>query len=187
MTLQGYWNGLHPDSEISKTYKLSRYGVRDSQAQYPYPEPFEYIYLPSPEDTNRYWTDYLTTLKKAGIDYVKIDNEAALDYLTGTGVAEMRAHVSKTARAVALQVFGSGNLINCMAGSPRCYNAFLAECSDPSASLRSVGQARCVIRLYMLSWFLSTPGLRTTSIRTSPTRTVTILQTMPRLLCLTAS
>lgn len=136
MTLQGYWNGLHPDSEISRNYKLTRYGVRDNQAQHPYPPPFEHIYLPSPEDTKAYWTDYLVTLKQAGVDFVKIDNQAALDYLVGEGAAAMRGDTSRTARAVAAQVFGPGNLINCMAGSPRYYNAFLSKASEPAASLR---------------------------------------------------
>lgn len=136
MTIEGYWNGLHPDSRISRTYKLTRYGVRDNHAQYPYPLPFEYFYLPSPEDTKRYWTDYLTTLKQAGIDFVKIDNQASLDYLVGEGAAAMRSMMSRTARTVAREIFGPGNLINCMAGSPRYYNEFLSEHSEPAVSLR---------------------------------------------------
>jgi hypothetical protein len=136
MTLQGYWNGLHPDSDISRTYKLTRYGVRDNYAQYPYPPPFEHIYLPSPEDTKRYWIDYFSTLKQAGVDFVKIDNQASVDFLVGDGASAMRSEISRTARSVAREVFGPGNLINCMAGSPRCYNQFLSEHSDPTASLR---------------------------------------------------
>ena len=136
MTLQGYWNGLHPDSDISKAYELTRYGVRDNQAQYPYPPPFEHIYLPATHEIERYWSDYLRTLNAAGVDFVKIDNQAALDYLVGDGAATMRQNTSRTARAIASEVFGSGNLINCMAGSPRYYNAFLSAESDANASLR---------------------------------------------------
>ncbi|KAK5454684.1 hypothetical protein LTR55_012130, partial [Exophiala xenobiotica] len=135
MTLQGYWRGLHPDSDISKTYKLKRYGLRDNQSQYPYPPPFRHIFLPAPEDVTRYWTDYLKALKAAGIGFVKVDNQAALDYLVGEGAAALRGKMSRTARAVALEVFGPGNLINCMAGSPRNYNAFLSAKSEPHASL----------------------------------------------------
>lgn len=136
MTLEGYWNGLHPDSSISRNYTLKRYGCRDKESQYPYPPPFEHIYLPSLEDTTRYWVDYLTTLKQAGVDFVKIDNQAGLDYLVGDGAAAMRGEMSRTARKVAEDVFGSGNLINCMAGSPRYYNEFLSKRSPRAASLR---------------------------------------------------
>lgn len=127
---------MHPDSEISRTYKLVKYGVIKPFSQYPYPPPFEHIYLPAPEDTERYWMNYFTTLKKAGIDFVKIDNQASLDYLVGTGAADMRIQISRTARQAAYDVFGPGNLINCMAGSPRFYNEFLSKRSSSDASLR---------------------------------------------------
>lgn len=136
MTLEGYWNGIHPDSQISRTYKLTRYGVRDNHSQYPYPPPFEHIYLPAPEDTERYWIDYFTSLKQAGVDFVKIDNQAGLDYLVGEGASTMRYHMSRTARKAARDIFGPGNLINCMAGSPRYYNDFLSKRSPAAASLR---------------------------------------------------
>lgn len=136
MTIQGYWNGLHPDSDISHKYKLVRYGIRKSRSQYPHPAPFEYIYLPSLEDSERYWTDYFTTLRDAGIHFVKIDNQASLDYIVGEGSAALRAHHSRTARAVAYKIFGPGNLINCMAGSPRYYNELLSHRSNSAASLR---------------------------------------------------
>ena len=136
MTLQGYWNGLHPDSEISKNYNLTRYGCIKHFSQYPLPPPFEHIYLPAPEDTESYWVDYFTTLKSAGVDFVKIDNQANIDYLVGTGAAAMRYQMSRTARQAAYDIFGPGNLINCMAGSSRNYNEFLSKRSSPAASLR---------------------------------------------------
>jgi hypothetical protein len=136
MTLQGYWQGLHPDSEISQMYSLTKYGVRNSDCQDPHAPPAKYIHLPAAEETERYFTDYFSSLKQAGVDFVKIDNQAAADYLVGPGAAECRKRLGRTARAVAYKIFGPGNLINCMAGSPRYYNEFLSSRSSISTSLR---------------------------------------------------
>jgi hypothetical protein len=72
VTLEGYWNGLHPDSEISREYELVRFGKRQPLSQYPYPPEKEAIYLPALGELDRFWTDYFTTLHDAGVDFVKV-------------------------------------------------------------------------------------------------------------------
>lgn len=138
LTLQGYWNGIHPQSWLGKRYELRKFGVRPYHTQYPYPPAVKDIFLPAISELERFWDDYFSALSCAGVEFVKIDNQASIDYLVGDGAAEMRLNIGKYARAAAIKQFGNGNLINCMAHSSRNSSDFLIERPAEHSSYRCV-------------------------------------------------
>lgn len=130
LTLEGYWSGLHPKSPISEHYELFLAGHRYDKKQ-------GLLYLPALGSIQTFWRDYFTSLHNAGVSYVKVDNQAELDYVVGDGAAEIRRKMGQEMRKAADAIFGPGNLINCMAGSPGIYSGeMLSHRVSPANSLR---------------------------------------------------
>jgi hypothetical protein len=64
-TINGYWNGIHPESLLARTYRCIKVGVNNTI------DPFA-------TTGYRFWLDYYTTLRQAGVELVKIDNSSSI-------------------------------------------------------------------------------------------------------------
>ncbi len=127
--VHGYWGGV--DGEA-----LSSYGVRDKLRWYS-PEILSHaphfnvehwgpvVGTPAPSALARFYDDYHATLAAAGVDGVKVDNQASVEGVThgdGGRVRVMEATV-RALEASAEKHF-AGRLINCMScSSERIYLA----------------------------------------------------------------
>ncbi|KAJ1555285.1 hypothetical protein HK096_005097 [Nowakowskiella sp. JEL0078] len=67
-TLIGYWNGIAPDGQIAKDYKLTEVTKRDGNK----------MLLVDSSDINRFYHDFETTLRSHGVDFVKVDHQVLL-------------------------------------------------------------------------------------------------------------
>lgn len=132
-----YWDGLHPESALSDTYTLRRVTLRspvDSSDQ-------GHLYLPILIDLRAYYTDYFTSLRAAGVDFVKVDDQAKVDlfYEQEVGedeedgsrpdkVGELRQAMLHEMRTAADRIFGAEQnaVVHCMSGSPRIWGGDLA-------------------------------------------------------------
>ncbi|KAK4046881.1 hypothetical protein OIV83_005777 [Microbotryomycetes sp. JL201] len=130
MTLEGYWDGLSPNGPIAKAYDLGLWQVDTKLPKFA--EGDTHWYFPKLDDVSRYYHDYFSELKRAGVDFVKVDDQAHQDYLvepsdsdkqTDSGL--IRQEMLKRMRQASNEVFGTGTTINCMAHSPRIWNGAL--------------------------------------------------------------
>ena len=81
MTLEGYWFGVDPNTDIGKKYECKGFslgkggvmGVQDGPLT-PSEEKVgdEVMYVPSPRKARAFWVDWFTELKGKGIDFVKV-------------------------------------------------------------------------------------------------------------------
>lgn len=110
-----YWDGIDPDGSLAK-YNLTPYSVLSPLRSSGDSE----WYLPSVDSLYAYYHDYFQTLKEAGVDFVKVDDQADVDHLesgeqgdAGSLRSSMLAEMTKAAD----ECFGPGTTIHCMAGS----------------------------------------------------------------------
>jgi hypothetical protein len=113
VTMQGYWRGLAPDSMLAE-----RYAAKEVQAvNYKFQQ--DTWLLPSSDRFAAFWQDYFETLRGAGINFVKVDNQATMDSLSGPGAEDVKSEVYQRVMDLAAGIFGSQNVVFCMAHSPR--------------------------------------------------------------------
>ncbi|ORX78836.1 glycoside hydrolase [Anaeromyces robustus] len=65
-TLQGYWKGISPSSQLASLYNLINVKSID-------------MTLVRANDIERFYNDYYSYLESLGIDFVKVDNQATFD------------------------------------------------------------------------------------------------------------
>ncbi|GAA6024307.1 hypothetical protein JCM10207_009260 [Rhodosporidiobolus poonsookiae] len=143
VTAMGYWHGLHPDSALSDTYDLRLTSL--SSPSHPNSVPAR-VYLPSPADLPLFFRDYFASLRAAGVDFVKLDDQASVDAVVGqeAGVGEdgdeeapdpgaYRQALIGAFTAAAVQTFGGENVVHCMSGSPRLWGGALGLGLSPSS------------------------------------------------------
>uniref|UniRef100_A0A0K3CVX5 BY PROTMAP: gi/342318945/gb/EGU10900.1/ Proteophosphoglycan ppg4 [Rhodotorula glutinis ATCC 204091] n=1 Tax=Rhodotorula toruloides TaxID=5286 RepID=A0A0K3CVX5_RHOTO len=134
MTLCGYWHGLHPDRSLADAYTLRRFTVHSAA----HPSYNGHIYLPAQSDLRTFYDDYFSSLRAAGVDFVKVDDQATVDCLvaqevgedeeegaTPDAVSEYRFAMLEAMCAAAIDAFGADGIIHCMAGSPRIWGGSL--------------------------------------------------------------
>ncbi len=105
LTFQGYWNGVAVDSELGRDYKDALMQVSDQAA------------IPDPRGNagEKFWDGWFGFLKKAGVDFVKVDNQSDLgSYFHGalpvnTGLANSHRNLEGPA-----EKHFNLNLIDCM-------------------------------------------------------------------------
>lgn len=104
-TLVGYWEGIHPESTLAKSLSSNLYTTADG-GLIPYPDPALGF---------GFWNAWHGYLRRQGIDFVKVDSQAAinnfLQYERSVGAAASAAHQAIEA-SVALHFDGA--MINCM-------------------------------------------------------------------------
>ncbi|GAA5841610.1 hypothetical protein JCM11251_004231 [Rhodosporidiobolus azoricus] len=157
MTLLGYWHGIHPDSALADAYTLRLTTLRSAID----PSYSLQIYLPCPSDLPIFYRDYFSSLHAAGVDFVKVDDQASIDAIVEqeggenddgeeewkVEPGELKHLILESMRKAVAEVFGkqgagtSGSadvneqpypaLINCMAGSPRIWGGSLGVVGNP--------------------------------------------------------
>lgn len=111
-TLEGYWEGLQPDSPLAKDY-----GAKSSGNGTPHPVPGTVTPCTAipPASIARFYHDYHRTLAEAGVDLVKVDNQGSLPrHLGGVApaVSGMRTYQEALQGSTAMHL--DGNLLTCM-------------------------------------------------------------------------
>jgi raffinose synthase len=109
-TLEGYWEGLQPDSKFADVY-----GAKSSGNGTPHPTLATPCTAIPPTHIAQFYHDYHRALADAGVDLVKVDNQGSLPrHLTGVAppVASMRVYQEALQGSVAVHF--DGNLLNCM-------------------------------------------------------------------------
>jgi raffinose synthase len=114
--LQGYWQGVDPRSELGRSYATVRNRKRwDTFRNWPAQFDARVRDLVHPDHIQRFYNDFYRRLREDGVDLVKVDNQASLEFFT-RGVlpisATHRAYQDALQGAAAVH-FG-GNLIHCM-------------------------------------------------------------------------
>lgn len=122
----GYWDGIHPESPLVEQYDCKKYpasrqwwkGCPDDPYEPNYMPTGESFYvLPPPERAEEFWMDWFTSLRDAGITFLKVDNQAAVTSLDGVDGVHEALKIWETMYHVADRVFGPGRVIHCMAHS----------------------------------------------------------------------
>ncbi|WWC58162.1 uncharacterized protein I303_100698 [Kwoniella dejecticola CBS 10117] len=127
LTLQGYWEGIHPDSPLVQKYECREYKKKKSKGGLENEGPNEgeeerVILLPTPEKAGAFWEDHIKELKNAGIDFIKCDNQAESNYAYDPeGFHIQQALWSAMLDAVERHL-GTDNVIMCMSHNERMLN-----------------------------------------------------------------
>ncbi|KAG0142982.1 hypothetical protein CROQUDRAFT_661790 [Cronartium quercuum f. sp. fusiforme G11] len=127
ITLNGYWEGLDPESDTMKKFDLRRWLVRRSEDLSSHPQAVSTWHLPSLACMTLFWDEYFNHLKSAGIDFVQVDNQASLDY-----VFQCESHPSESAHSLrstmftsmvtsAHRIFQTNPVMHCMAYYPQIW------------------------------------------------------------------
>ena len=81
MTLEGYWFGIDPKSELAEKYECQGFrlgkkdvmGVQDGPLAPPEEELGDQVmYVPHPRRAKQFWLDWLQGLKADGVDFIKV-------------------------------------------------------------------------------------------------------------------
>ena len=121
--VMGYWGGIDPASPYMQSYQVREKCQRHSKGMFQVNEKYaNNLHFPygmaDPKHCYRFYQDYHDSLRKQGVDGVKVDVQAALEgvaYGEGGRVALIRNnHYALEASA---QLNFQGELINCMSGS----------------------------------------------------------------------
>ncbi len=105
-TIHAYWQGIHPDSELTKTHA-------DSLVLSP--TWGRYVPINDVEKQFKFWDDWHSYLRDCGVDFVKVDNQGGCGYLF-IDVCPIMEGVWINHEAIERSInknFG-GKVINCM-------------------------------------------------------------------------
>ena len=104
-TLQGYWQGVAPDGPLAERFRLAS-------------SPDGKRTMVHPDDAARFFQEFHDQLRRAGVDFVKVDNQSSLEQfsagLFGRGTT-MRAYQHALQGAVFTHF--KGGLIHCMSNT----------------------------------------------------------------------
>ncbi|WWC99207.1 hypothetical protein V866_006102 [Kwoniella sp. B9012] len=124
LTLQGYWEGIHPDSSLIEIYNCVEYkrgkpkgGLEDEGR----PDG-DSIWLPPPNEAKRFWDDWFGELKDSGIDFIKCDNQADSEMAIDPRGFHAQQSLWSTMLDSAQNHFGIQGVIMCMAQNERMLN-----------------------------------------------------------------
>ncbi|KAK6905258.1 hypothetical protein I204_08086 [Kwoniella mangroviensis CBS 8886] len=124
LTLQGYWEGIHPSSTLIETYDCVEYqkgkpnGGLEDEGQ---PDGNS-IWLPPPHEARRFWDDWFGQLKEAGINFIKCDNQADSEMAIDPRGFHAQQSLWSTMLDSAQSHFGIRGVIMCMAQNERMLN-----------------------------------------------------------------
>lgn len=109
-TLQGYWDGIDPESELYDRYKDSIFEGTDGR------------YIPSPVGMRgfKFYFDWYRNLRRWGVDFVKVDDQSDLKSITlnKVPIEEAMGNLLYSVHAAAsLELKG---IINCMGMATEC-------------------------------------------------------------------
>ncbi|KAH9819590.1 raffinose synthase or seed imbibition protein Sip1-domain-containing protein [Melampsora americana] len=130
ITLNGYWEGLNPKSDTMKVFELQKWSVQDPKNLSDHQH--STWYLPKISRISDFWNTYFSSLKSAGVDFVKVDNQAGLDYVYRCesepleSAQSLRSTLWTSMNLSALKIFGVDPiypLVHCMAHSPHIWGS----------------------------------------------------------------
>jgi raffinose synthase len=101
----GYWNGVHPESELAK--ELKEYLITANSG----------MILPAPDASKGFgfWNTWYRYLKKQGVDFVKVDNQSSmLDYYKDNTSVGKAARETHEALEASVGINFDNIIINCM-------------------------------------------------------------------------
>ena len=112
-TLMGYWCGVDPEGPLADRYTVHARGARDiGQGTLPSVADRGLVDV---ADVRRFYDDWHTSLKAAGVDFVKVDNGGSLpEFCEAEDEHATVAAYHAACRDSALTHFGSGGLLPCM-------------------------------------------------------------------------
>ncbi len=94
--LQGYWDGLDPESDFGKNYEQLPTPVEKANGE----KTERVFYMIKNSEINRFYNDFHASLAESGIDFLKVDNQTSLEWF-------LRGHYARgetyTAWQIALQ------------------------------------------------------------------------------------
>ena len=121
--VMGYWGGIDPTSPLMQTYRVKEKCQRHSKGMFQVNEKYtKQLHFPygmaDPKECGRFYQDYHDSLRRQGVDGIKVDVQAALEgvaYGEGGRVSMIRNdHYALESSA---QLHFQGELINCMSSS----------------------------------------------------------------------
>ena len=137
MAIGGYWDSISPGSPLESKYNMKRYPIdrsniggqgeenntlqKQQSSTVDCPEDSFYL-LPPPEHAADFWRAYLGACKEAGVDFVKVDNQASGSFLAGVEGGQEFIALWDAMFEVANEVFGNNRVIHCMAQYERTFN-----------------------------------------------------------------
>ncbi|GAA6064490.1 hypothetical protein JCM10212_002610 [Sporobolomyces blumeae] len=138
ITITGYWESLHPSFDAVPT----------TIAEFSSPQHDSFAFtslVPTLDSLSLFFSKYFDVLKRAGISFIKIDNQALVDSIAhladGTSPGAYRAQLLESMQTESEKAFGRENVIHCMAHSNRIWSGPLAL-SSSSTSYRSIPTLR---------------------------------------------
>ncbi|WVF65956.1 hypothetical protein IAT40_000694 [Kwoniella sp. CBS 6097] len=136
-TLQGYWYGIDPDSELRAKYdcvqhKTNKAHVGRGGAESTWLDHVERMWkgvsghnsmwLPSIDKAEMFWRDYFAKIKSWGIDFVKVDNQAFHETATGQGARHIQQALWSGMLAALKDTWDTRSVIMCMSHNERMLN-----------------------------------------------------------------
>lgn len=101
----GYWDGIKPNGELAKKYEGKLLKTPNGRL---YPAGDE-------QNTYEFWAEWYTYLKSQGVDFVKVDNQSAIQRkCDGLFEGASGTFNSQAAHDRAVEDFFGGAVINCM-------------------------------------------------------------------------
>ncbi len=112
LTLQGYWRGINPNSELAENFKdvLTR------------GQEYRDRLIPKPENAYNFFKKYYSRLRRWGVDFLKVDNQFDLyGYFAGKYPVKQAAkiYIEGVEAAACLQGL---KILNCMSLIPENYS-----------------------------------------------------------------
>lgn len=122
----GFWRGVNPEGELATRYKCTPSLI----APFPYenPNPMINFNMVNPSEIRRFYEEYYTILREQGVDMVKVDGQAGLEYFAKNhfGRISSMQHYQHAMQAQAAHLMGN-NLIHCMCNSTDIYYNLLSS------------------------------------------------------------
>jgi raffinose synthase len=109
---QGYWCGIHPESELAHKYELI-----SNKADIPWREETD-VYLVHPDKASKFYDEFYEFLHGEGADMVKVDGQCSLELFTegkAGRVSTMQSY-QQAMQDAASRCFNN-EVINCMSNS----------------------------------------------------------------------
>lgn len=121
--VMGYWGGIDPNASQMKSYQVREKCQRHSKGMFQvnakYAESLHFPYgMADPKQVYRFYHDYHSSLRKQGVDGVKVDVQAAMEGVAyGEGGRVAMIQNNHYALEASAQLHFQGELINCMSCS----------------------------------------------------------------------
>lgn len=120
--LDGYWNGIAPDSPLGRKYRQYFFSWSREAAR---PVRKNYFISPGSKGIKEFYDDFESSLAKQGFSFVKVDNQSVLRGMAPGNFPIFRGSEEfHEALNAAVAKYFHNRMINCMAMTPEAYLNF---------------------------------------------------------------